>query len=369
MNILIYALSKSDEIDRIKLFLSGSIKSNHHNVKITFVGQGIKPDKICDNFDWIDRSNIPFSNRHIYSLEMAIKHDDVDYVIFCDNDVMMDIDYFIENEGKSKSSHPTIWTSSPGMKSNPLLDEVMKKHAQSYLKNLDLDDLYMGFCTTVINKPLIEKIKNNIAVIDSVKKVSTKMWENLFVVDVQISIISFLMGATHMQGGNCGSTCWPAYMASPVLNKKGKLWHIHGVGRSSLIDNDSLISNIRHGPFDKQDLPPIIYKNMYKKFNVRDIINKKFISNWGWAAWVNNSAPMQNSKETYIKTLSRRNGTLNILNDIEYNWHASSNGFTAHRNNDIIDFFWHNKSGDIFGIFRNSSDSMLEGSVIVLNKI
>jgi hypothetical protein len=369
MNILVYALSKSDEIDRLKLFLSGSIKSNNHNFKITFIGEGPKPHIVHEDFEWIDCSRIPFSSRHIHGLQMAMNHDNIDYVIFCDNDVMIDIDYFIENEGKSKENEPTIWTSSPGMGGDDRLYESIIKNASKFIKDKDIKLIYMGFCTTVINRPLINKIKDDISIIESVKKISEEIWRNAFVVDVQISILSFLIGSSHIQGHQCGSYCWPAYMASPVLNKKGKLWHIHGIGRNSFINNESLSYAIKNGPFDKQKLPTMIYKNLYKKFNVGKIINNKFISNWGWAAWANASVPMQNNAPTSIKTFSRRNGKINILSNIEYDWYACSNGFTAYNKDNIIDFFWYNSKGDLFGIFRETTDNMLDGSMVVLNRI
>ena len=108
---------------------------------------------------------------------------------------------------------------------------------------------------------------------------------------------------------------------------------------------------------------------MNKKFNVGKLLNNDFISNWGWAPWTNASVPMMNNVATKLHSQDRRKGKILIMNGIEFNWSAMSNGFTAYNENYTIDFFWSNNNGDIFGVFRNTIDDMLDGSLVVLNKI
>ena len=255
------------------------------------------------------------------------------------------------------------------MPGNKDINESITKHASEFLKGKNINDLYMGFCTSVINRGVIDQVRKNSKIIKSAKNISTELWKNAFVVDVQISIISFLCGAKHIMGASGKSSCWPAYMSSSLLNKNGKLWHIHGIGRSDLIDNENLTKAILNGPYKKNDLPSIIYKKLNKKFNVGKFLNNNFISNWGWAPWANASLHITNNVATKLYSQNRRKGKILIMNGIEFNWSAMSNGFTAYNKNYTIDFFWSNDNGDIFGVFRNTIDDMLDGSLIVLNRI
>ena len=279
-------LGTSKNIDRLKVLKAGAIRScGKHKVVMNFMAEGSRPDFLPEEWNWINAEKYRLSDRHVHALIDGIANESFDYNIFCDDDVAIDIDRFVEM-ASSNSPDPCVWTTWPGERCNKERGEIIKKHASKYLNNKNLSDMFMGFCTSVINKPLCMQVRKNPDLLQRLLSISQDISQHSFIPDLQISILGFLAGAKHVNGQLNRGTCWPDFLNSTVFLKSGTQWHIHATGESPSVPCEKLIGTLLSGPFDSyKEMMPNLFAPMTSGLKAKEFVNQPFNLAWFWKPW------------------------------------------------------------------------------------
>lgn len=310
MHVCFCILGTNKNIDRLKLLTEGAIKSRSGNHKITmnFVAEGSRPGFLPKEWNWIPADNIYVGDRHVYALKSGIANSSYDYVFFCDDDVMIDVDLFVSIAEKQKNV-PHMWSSFPGHWCSEREKRLINKYAKQYIKNRDLNSLYMGWCTSVVNKKFIEKVEHD-PVLDVLMSISNDLCQygKHFIPDIQISILSWMMNFGHTSGESIGATQWPCILQSSLLNSHGKLWHVHDTLKSPLLTRDNLSNVLKKGPYNNvEKLITSLYPNISKGFKARDFTNKKINIGWFWRPWRRFCYPVEIKEPMFLKNIVLKN--------------------------------------------------------------
>lgn len=316
-------------LNRLKLIQANIIRSFSHQLFFHFLGEGEKPNFLNPSWEWHDFSQYPVEHRHIYALINKIANPDYDYVIFCDDDVAIDIDKFVSLAIQYDET-PSIFTCHPGINAGvtPMREiDAINLYASKYIKGRDIKNMWMGFTTSIINKKLCEKIFNDYEILNNLISISKHINENAikFICDVQICILAWLLEAHFVQGLYNGATCWPAFGSSSLFMEDGNHFHIHHTTSSKFISIETLIKVLEKSPFRfYEDLITELFPIFSKGVNINEWKNINFSIKYFWAPWsyfgvINDICYEQRDIETSI--------SLNSNNFSEY-----KDGFILRRN-------------------------------------
>lgn len=334
MNILVSILATSKNKKRLELLAKGTIrsKSNRHKVIVNMIADGPRPAFLPNDFNWIEYHEFGISHKHLQGLEYALKDNNIDFAIFCDDDVVIDIDTFVEN-AKENFQTATIWTTEPGMNAREDLKNCLNKYAPNLMSAQKETQFYLGFCTSVVNKPFLDSLRKNRQALDATWSASRELLSNVFVPDIQLSVIAYLMGANHIIGRNHMGTCWPSFCSSSLLSKTGKMWHVHGFRETTYpsITYEALENVITRCPQDNLAINSTIFGELEFGFKARDWVDIPLRINWFFQPWVQRYPKehiMKISEKTKLlcKTDSKDSGTIVIENGQECSWQACAGG-------------------------------------------
>lgn len=283
-------LGTSKNIDRLRVLVAGAIKCCNHDLFIKFVADGSRPDFIPKEWEWISAEHLkltnnnahPTSRRHAWALESRIASKDYDYCIFCDDDIILDVDKFCQL-AQEEEGNPTCWLTEPG---TPLcgwgfvLGMVSKHFRCSHLC-----DIYMAGCVAAVNKKFIELAESE-----------RELWEQKLqdwsdevgTPDLAICLLAGLLKAKVVTAADqacCGGTGWPALVCSSVLCETGQRWFVHGTYRTNLTCTESLCSVLSRAPMDIEKLIPTLYFRLKQKFKAKDFIEKPLEYKFFWCPW------------------------------------------------------------------------------------
>lgn len=285
MKISVNILGTSKNIDRLRVLTACAIRSKQHEVTMNFMAEGEKPSFLPKDWNWIPSEKYRLSDRHVHALIDGVANESYDYNIFCDDDVIIDVDKFVD-QANQEPGGPCVWTTWPGNRCDPHLATIIKKHASKYVQGRQLSSMWMGFCTSVINRDLCNIARKDHALLDSLLAISKELSANSFIPDLQISILGFLANAKHINGNLHNGTCWPDFANSSVLLKGGYKWHIHATGESPLVPPDRLISALKMCPFESlEELVANLFHPIRNSVKAKDFIDKPFDVLWFWRPW------------------------------------------------------------------------------------
>lgn len=289
--LCILASSLSEKyLNRLKLIQANIIRSFDHKLYFHFLGEGSRPDFLNPEWKWHDFAKYPLRDRHIYSLIEEIANPIYDYIVFCDDDVAIDIDKFVSIANQYDET-PAIFTCHPGINAGvtPMNEvEAIKLYAPEYIKNRNINEMWMGFTTSFINKKLCEKIFLNKSILNKMINISEFINQNAikFICDVQIPILSWLLEAHVVQGLYNGATCWPAFGSSSLFMEDGNHFHIHHTTSSKFISTDTIINVLKKSPFKfYEDLISELFPIFKKGINIKEWEGQTFTIKYFWAPW------------------------------------------------------------------------------------
>lgn len=379
MKILISMLATSKYENRLRLLNEGTIrsKSGQHELCFNLIADGERPNFLDKKFNWIRCDDIFISHRTLYGLERALECDDWDYVIMCDDDCVIDVDQFVQqNQGIEKG--PSIWTTHPGMNANLELANVIRKHAGKFVNTKIVNDLYMGFCTSIFNKSMMNLIKSNRDALKSTWKISEELWGSHMVGDCQTSVLAYLLDADHIRGQVNNGTCWPSFMSSSLLCTTGTMWHVHGLRESKegalpCFKQNCLINLVKNCPMNRDEMMTTWFDTFQHGFKARDWSDKPVYRHRHLLSWIG----WRHSKENIIKheekTIFRSNSDLKNSGTIFYenrnfNWEACDGGlrifFGADKNHGSMVFRWFDPNENaIFGINEQAKGGVNDSDI------
>lgn len=315
-------------LNRIKLIEANIIRSFNHKLHFHFLGEGARPNFLNPEWAWHDFSKYPIGDRHIYALIEKIANPTYDYIVFCDDDVAIDVDKFVKIARQYEDS-PTVFTCHPGINAGltPMNEiEAIKLYTPEYIKNRNINEMWMGFTTSIINKKLCEKIFDDQTILNKMIDISQFINHNAakFICDVQICILAWLMEAHVVQGLYNGASCWPAFGSSSIFMEDGDHYHIHHTTSSRFVSIETLTNVLKKAPFKfYEDLISELFPIFQNGVNIQEWDNKTFTIKYFWAPWsyfgvINNICYEQEDIETKI-----------LLKD---NYSKYKDGFILHRN-------------------------------------
>jgi hypothetical protein len=370
MKILISMLATDKYPNRLKLVSSGSVrsKSGAHDVIFNMTAEGKKPDFLDDRFNWLNCEDIFISHRVLFGMERALECKDWDYVVFCDDDCVIDIDRFVE-QAESSRGVPTLWYAHPGMGCNPELAQVIRKHASGFLVNKNLNDLFMGFCTTVYNRSMMELLDNNREALRAVWKISEEFWGQHMVGDCQAPLLGYLLGAHPIRGDRSNCSCWPAFMSSSLLCKTGKMWHVHGLRESKedfcpRFTQECMLNLVQKSPQDREKVLETWFDTLVSGVKSKDWSDRQVHFHRQMVPWTH----WRLSREHILMhepptVLDSKSGKIKLPHGI-YEWEPCQGGFRILDHHRSLVFKWHDPGEKaVFGIVEKTSGSVHDSEI------
>lgn len=352
MKISVNILGTSKNIDRLRVLTACAIRSKQHEVTMNFMAEGEKPSFLPQDWNWIPSEKYRLSDRHVHALIDGVANESYDYNIFCDDDVIIDVDKFVD-QANQEPGGPCVWTTWPGNWCDPHLATIIKKHASKYVQGRQLSSMWMGFCTSVINRELCNIARKDHALLDSLLAISKELSANSFIPDLQISILGFLANAKHINGNLNNGTCWPDFVNSSLLISSGIRWHIHATGESPTVPSDALIHALKNAPFgDAKDLLKTIHPTISSGVKAKNYLDMPFHLAWFWRPWrsridypdqndiaINNCVMHANGK-------FQSKGGPNLGPNFDGTWEPDTGGWK-------INAASHSSTIDFFGLYDN----------------
>lgn len=344
LKITVNMLGTSKLTDRLKVLEAGAIHSNNHEVKINILAEGLRPDFIPASWNWIPLDHIHMAHRHIYAIKNGIACSKCDYNIFCDDDVIIDIDKFCDL-AQNENAQPTIWTPHPGSNLEPRWQNKIRECFNAY--STDLNQIWVGWTTSVVNNHFMSVCLSKPELLDSIMCVSEEIAKHAFYADNQIPILSFFVKAKHVKGMESGATGWPSFLDSSVLLNTGRLWHIHHTGENPFFKSKALQDVLRKGRYDKKEkLVDDLFTSLNKGFKAKDLIGNTFDIGWFWCPWTGKHNP-HHSHLNIIENIKFTDGGKCELSVNRYNsnmnltWEPYENGLQIHLSNMMkLEFKW-----------------------------
>jgi hypothetical protein len=326
MKISVNILGTSKNIDRLKVLTACAIRSNQHEVTMNFMAEGSRPDFLPKEWNWINAEKYRISDRHVHALIDGVANESFDYNVFCDDDVIIDIDRFVQM-ASSEEQTPCVWTTWPGERCTPDRSAIVRKYASKYLAGKNVSDMFTGFCTSVINKKLCASVRKDHDLMQALLQISQDISKYSFIPDLQISILGFLAGAKHINGNVNMGICWPDFANSSVLLKGGYRWHIHATGESPLVPPDRLISALKMCPFESlEELVANLFHPISNCVKAKDFVDKPFDVLWFWRPWRGRIGYLDLQDKVHENICMKSDGTMTgALSNGQ--WEACAKGF------------------------------------------
>lgn len=284
-------LGTSKNIDRLHVLTAGAIKSTKHDVFMKFVSDGPRPDFIPQEWEWISADHVqvqnksahPTSRRHAWALEHGIASADYDYCIFCDDDVIIDVDKFCDL-AKQEDGKPACWITTPG------IDLCIWGHvhdlAAKHFPGFDLCHIFLAGCVAVVSREFIELSSSH----KNIWHGKLQDWsDEVGTPDIAICLLAGLLKVKTIKGsdwGDSGGTGRPSLICSSVLCKTGDRWFVHGTFRRTLhVNADSLQKSILKAPMNVDDLISTLYYSLKRGFKAKNFVGKDLDLKMYWCPW------------------------------------------------------------------------------------
>jgi hypothetical protein len=250
---------------------------------MNFIAQGERPSFIPREWNWIASDHIHPTNRHVHAMLSGIASTEYDFNVFCDDDVIIDIDAMVDK--LSKSLEPCLWTTWPGGELPKHFQYDVAKNATKFTNGRSTSTINVGFCSAVINKQFLKKA-HDMEAIPVLMKISEDISKRGFFPDLQLSILAWMIGERNVTGNFNHGTCWPCFLASSLLCETGSMWHIHATGESPLVPHSSLIKCLEKAPYVSLDnLVTDLYPSLKIGVKAKDYIGKIMDIGYFWRPW------------------------------------------------------------------------------------
>jgi len=285
MKISCNILGTSKNTNRLRVLTADAIRSHKHEITMNFMAEGERPDFLPKRWNWIKADQYRVSDRHVHALIDGVANESFDYNIFCDDDVIIDVDKFVEM-AESQASGPCVWSTHPGENCNIGVASIIQKHAGRYVRGRNISHAWLGYCTSVINRELCAIARRDREMLDCLLNISLEISKFSFIPDLQISILGFLAGAGHSRGMMNMGTCWPDFVNSSLLVSGGTRWHIHATGESPSVPPESLMHALKKSPFaNEKEMLLSIHPMISKGVKAKDFVGKHINIAWFWRPW------------------------------------------------------------------------------------
>jgi len=347
MKISINILGTSKNIDRLRVLTACAIRSQRHEVTMNFMAEGEKPSFLPQDWNWIPSEKYRLPDRHVHALIDGVANESYDYNIFCDDDVIIDVDRFVEIANQQNG--PCVWTTHPGEYCKIETAQAIRKHARRYLNNRQLSSMWCGYCTSVINRELCVDVRKNEDLLKCMLQISHDISRSSFIPDLQISILAFLAGAQHVRGMTNRGTCWPDFVNSSLLIHSGTQWHIHATGESPTVPPDALICALKNAPFgDAKDLLKTIHPTISSGVKAKNYLDMPFHLAWFWRPWRSRIDYPDQNDIAINDCVMHANGRFQSKGrpDLDGAWEPAAGGWK-------IDAASHSSTIDFFGLYDN----------------
>ena len=283
MKIAVNILGTSKNIERLRVLTAGAIRSSQHDVVMNFLAEGDRPEFLPREWNWIRSDHVNPTNRHVHAMISGIASPAYDFNIFCDDDVIIDIDEMVRKFAKNQE--PCLWTTWPGGNLSHQYQDDVRNNAGKFLNGKSTSSISVGFCSAVVNRRMMQMALDQDA-LPVLMKISDAISKRGFIPDLQLSILAWMLGVRNVTGNLNGGTCWPCFLASSVLCKTGSMWHIHATGESRLVPSKTLISCIENAPFvSAEELTTALYPSLTKGIKARDYTNRTLDIGYFWRPW------------------------------------------------------------------------------------
>jgi hypothetical protein len=343
MKISCNILGTSKNTNRLRVLTANAIRSHKHEITMNFMAEGERPDFLPKGWNWIKADQYRVSDRHVHALIDGVANESFDYNIFCDDDVIIDVDKFVEM-AESQTKNPCVWSTHPGEHCNHGVESIIKRHAEKYTRGRQISHAWLGFCTSVINRELCTIARRDKEMLDCLLKISRDISKGSFIPDLQISILGFLAGAEHSRGMTNMGTCWPDFANSSLLVSGGLRWHIHATGESPMVPPDSLMSALKKAPFaNEKEMLLSIHPMISRGVKAKDFVGKPFNLAWFWRSWRSRINCIDPNDLISRKCIMHADGTLTSQDrgDLAGKWDSCDGGWkiTSPGNMSTTEFF------------------------------
>jgi len=283
MKIAVNILGTSKNVDRLRVLTAGAIRSSQHEVIMNFVAEGERPEFIPKEWNWIRSDHVNPTNRHVHAMISGIASPAYDFNVFCDDDVIIDIDAMVRKF--SKNQEPCLWTTWPGGNLAQQYRDDVRNNAGKFLNGKSISSISVGFCSAVVNRRMMQMALEQDA-LPVLMRISDAISKRGFFPDLQLSILAWMIGVRNITGNSNGGTCWPCFLASSVLCKTGSMWHVHATGESPLVPSEALIKCISKSPYvSVDDLITDLYPSLKKGIKAKDYIGHAMNIGYFWRPW------------------------------------------------------------------------------------
>lgn len=283
MKIAVNILGTSKNVDRLRVLTAGAIRSSQHEVVMNFVAEGDRPEFLPREWNWIRSDHVSPTNRHVHAMISGIASSAYDFNVFCDDDVIIDIDAMVSKFAKNQE--PCLWTTWPGGNLAQQYQDDVRNNAGKFLNGKSTSSISVGFCSAVVNRRMMQMALEQDA-LPVLMRISDAISKRGFFPDLQLSILAWMIGVRNITGNLNGGTCWPCFLASSVLCKTGSMWHVHATGESPLVPSETLIKCLSKSPYvSADDLTTDLYPSLTKGIKAKDYIGRTMDIGYFWRPW------------------------------------------------------------------------------------
>jgi hypothetical protein len=355
MKIAVNVIGSSKYADRINLLSCGGLRFKKHDVCVNVLGEGLKPNCVPSDWNWLDWSHIRVADRHIHMIANHGLDDGYDFHLFCDDDSATNIDHMV-NYALSTCSQDTscIWTPALGEICHQHWFDALQRSVQNLMPRKERNSLWIGYEAALVNNKLASLMnKSELAkrVFDFSSYLDGSTTASNTPCDIQISVLAWLLDAKHVGQSKSMAHQHPHYLDYSGLINSGSLWHIHGVGRSETHNKKNIGRALVSGPFaNKEELVGHLFPKLHFGIKAKSIIDKEYDLGMFFAPWTGGS--MINAKLPVKFSCSEKNHGDVFWNNVLSKWQSCDDGFLVETDGDVYKFCWQMSGGYVGYLYK-----------------
>lgn len=260
---------------RLKILRKGGIRCTKHELVVNLISPYERVSYIPESWHWHQIQERNMFLAHVEAVRLKLIPSDCDYVVFCDDDSLIDIDTMVD-ECSQKNSHSEakIWESFPRytffQPGCPFSVDRCREFRKTCLdmagipRNKSEKAWSFGATCAVINQEFLRRLYGDARLAEAMKAATIK--HNMPGPDIQIPYLKHMVGATSEFSESWGTTQFPIFYEYSGIVKNGRFWHIHFSIGHGLIDSQvGLIDLVKKGPKDSiRDVLPRLHHDVHK---------------------------------------------------------------------------------------------------------
>jgi hypothetical protein len=282
MKVHVVAPFGVNQHQRADHFKSVAFRSRDHQLSFTILADGATESWAEPHHNWLDLHDWHWSKKATVALKEKLIPTDCDLYLFCDNDVVVDIDEMVRDcSSDNPVTSPFMWTGIPG---HTWCEEVDAKHFIKLKDGCPISTSNYGThisqCSTVVNAKYMGALYAS-CMADSLLRIQEEIY---FDIDVVTSVLGCALNIPGRRAAN--AECRPFLLTHSRVVEGYKMWHVHHIFDNPIIDNAKLNTLLqRNTPTGIDDAMSCMFKETVRGVKAKTLFNQRFNIGWFWCPW------------------------------------------------------------------------------------